>query len=337
MKSFDQLTWRGQARRLRGLAARALAHYDLEVAEMRLLGWFTNLLFRIRTTSGTPYVLRICVPNWRTPTDLQAEIAWLLALDRDTDIGAPVPMATREGTYAVEERFDGVPGTRRCLLTTWIPGVTLGKHLSEENLRKMGILFARMHDHGARWTPPPGFTTLQKSEVLARGEPRELFSGNHDEAFSPHVREVWDRTRAVVEQAYARLYEDPSGLQVIHNDLWHDNIKLNRGRLRPLDFEDTLWGYPVQDIAMALQDLMSDVTADRYEPLQEAFQSGYESLRPWPEAYDSEIDTFRAGRLIWVANWVSRHQREHLAEHLGRTARLLEPFLETGRLRKVDS
>ena len=36
------------------------------------------------------------------------------------------------------------------------------------------------------------------------------------------------------------------------------------GHLYPVDFEDTLWGYPVQDIAMAMQDLMSDVTSRSY-------------------------------------------------------------------------
>ena len=39
-------------------------------------------------------------------------------------------------------------------------------------------------------------------------------------------------------------------LRVIHCDLWHENVKLHRGRLRPFDFEDTVWGYRLHDLAM---------------------------------------------------------------------------------------
>ena len=85
---------------------------------------------------------------------------------------------------------------------------------------------------------------------------------------------------------------------------------------------------------MALQDLMSDVEADDFKPLQAALRAGYESLRPWPESYPNQIDVFRAGRILWVANYVARFQRQYLQEHLDRLAPQLECFLETGLVRK---
>ena len=81
-----------------------------------------------------------------------------------------------------------------------------------------------------------------------------------------------------------------------------------------------------------------DVPADRFEPLVAAFRNGYETLLPWPESSTrrglNQMDTFRAGRCLWVANYVAGHQREHLAGHLRWLAPLLEKFLETGKLRK---
>jgi Ser/Thr protein kinase RdoA (MazF antagonist) len=130
------------------------------------------------------------------------------------------------------------------------------------------------------------------------------------------------------------LYADPAGLRVIHNDLWHGNIKVHQGRLHPLDFEDTIWGYPVQDIAMALQDLMVDVERDAYAPLQIAFRRGYESVCSWPERYESQIDTFRAGRMLWVANYVARFERNYLTEHVEWLAEQFGRFLATGVIRK---
>ena len=331
---FESLTHRGSVRRMRALAWNALAHYEVQVTGLHYLGWFTNLMFRVETANGQRLVLRICTPNWRTDEDRQAEVAWLLALAGNPEIHAPVPLPARNGACIVEADAPGVPGTRQCLLMSWIPGANLGKHLNEVNLKKMGVLFARMHTQSASWTPPAGFTTRKMERVLARGEPEALFAPAAQESFTPHTRRVWEQAQEIVGHAYTKLYSQADRLQVIHHDLWHDNIKLDRGRLYPLDFEDTVWGYPVQDIAMAMQDLMQDVPPERYEPLLEAFRRGYESLQPWPEAYEGEMDIFRIGRMLWVANYVAHRQTQYLQDHLERNSLLLEAFLTTGKLRK---
>ena len=106
MKPFEELTRRGKARRLREVALHALDQYDLEVTDVRLLGMYTNALFRVRAADGrgvdASYVLRVCAPGWRTLTDLRSEAMWLQALDRDTDIGAPAPVDEETATKAAE-------------------------------------------------------------------------------------------------------------------------------------------------------------------------------------------------------------------------------------------
>jgi Ser/Thr protein kinase RdoA (MazF antagonist) len=333
MKPFHQLTRRGKARRRRRLAIHALQQYDLDVAKVQLVGAYTNTNYRVRTTDHHTHLLRVCTPGWRTLTDLQSEAIWLQALHRDTDIGAPVPLPARNGDLVVRAGAPGVPDPHHCTITSWIPGPLLGTRLTESNLSRMGILFAQLHETTAGFVPPPGFTRRRMDNIYARGEEDVLFTEPCRDAFTPRTRDILDRTASRVRAAFADRYADPAGLRVIHNDLHHDNIKVDRGRLRPLDFEDTIWGYPVQDIAMALQDLMTDVPPDAYEPLQDAFRAGYERIRPWPETCTGQIDTFRAGRLIWVANYVARHQRQYLQKHLAWTSRLLEPYLETGILR----
>jgi Ser/Thr protein kinase RdoA (MazF antagonist) len=335
MKPFAELTTRGQARRLRRLALNALGQYDLDCADVRLLGVYTNTLFRVRTTRGPSYVLRVCTAGWRTATDLRSEAMWLQALHRDTDIGAPVPMPARDGEFVVETSVEGVPGSRHCLLMSWIPGPLLASRLTVDNMIEMGDLFARLHEHGSHYLPPRGFTRRRMDSIYARGEEDVLLGETCREAFTPRTLDIVERTVALVQEAFASLYADPDGLQVIHNDLHHENIKIDRGRLRPFDFEDTIWGYPVQDIAMALQDLMMAVAPDAFEPLQHAFRAGYERRRAWPAQDGRQIDTFRAGRLLWVANYVARFERQYLQAHIDWTAQLLERFLETGQVRKA--
>jgi hypothetical protein len=69
MNPFDLLTLRGQAGRLRRLALEAFEQYDLPVTDVRLVWMFTNTLFRVFTSGGTSYLLRVCAPGWRTGED----------------------------------------------------------------------------------------------------------------------------------------------------------------------------------------------------------------------------------------------------------------------------
>ena len=80
---------------------------------------------------------------------------------------------------------------------------------------------------------------------------------------------------------------------------------------------------------------MNTVGPEAFAPLYRAFRQGYESLAPWPEQYAGEIDTFRAGRVLWVTNYVARYERPHLRQHIDWLAPYLERFLATGELGKV--
>jgi Ser/Thr protein kinase RdoA (MazF antagonist) len=334
-KPLQSLTVRGQARRLRKLAIHALEQYELQVSSIHLLGWPTNLLFRVRTHQGESYVLRICAPGWRTETDIRSETMWLQAISQETDIVAPRPVPAHNGEMVIEAPLPGIPKYGRCVLMTWIPGTPLEKQLTEANLYKMGVLFARLHGYATHFSPPPGFTRRKMDRILARDEDDVLYQGGRLAYLSPHEQEILEETKARVDEAFKRLYADPADMRVIHNDLWHGNIKIYRGHLYPVDFEDTIWGYPIQDIAMAMQDLMSDVSAEAYEPLLVAFRGGYETLLPWPEAYAGQMDTFRAGRILWVANYVAGHQSQYLNQHMARLTPQLERFLQTGLVRKT--
>jgi len=313
----------------------ALTHFGVEPTQIKLVGTFTNILYRARATDGTPYALRICSPAWRTPEDTRSEVMWLQALADEPDIPAPVPVLTLAGEPYALASGDGIPEPRRCTLTSWLPGTPLGRRLTPENLVKMGALFARLHRHGAAFSPPIGFTTRRMASYIARDEADVLFSDACLAAMDAHTRDVLLGTRDIVLKAFEDLYADPTDLRVIHNDLWHDNIKVYRGRLYPLDFEDTVWGYPVQDLAMALQDLITDVAPGLYEPYARALREGYQAIAAWPEAYSGQIDQFRAGRILWVANYVATFQEQHIDEHLTRLTPQLERFLDTGEIRKA--
>ena len=116
---------------------------------------------------------------------------------------------------------------------------------------------------------------------------------------------------------------------MIHCDLWHDNIKLYRGKLYPFDFEDTIWGYRTHDIAMAMLDLLETVGEESYQQLLTAFQNGYEAHLTWPE---DPIESFQIGRILWKLNWIARFQPEYLMRSLESTMPIFEIYEQTGML-----
>ena len=168
--------------------------------------------------------------------------------------------------------------------------------------------------------------------IYARGEPDVLFEPDSPAPLPPDSRPVFERVRDRVEAAFAGLYADPRGRRVIHNDLHQENVKVARGRLRPLDFEDVIWGYPIQDIAMTFADLLvyTGLSPAEYWALRAAFERGYRSQAPWPATAPAEIDTFIAGRQLWRANWVARFEPAHAGRFTTRLAGRFAGFLDSG-------
>ncbi len=326
MKPTNELTHLGKIRRQRAYARQALAQYPIEVRRADLIGTDTNLIYRITTPDGARYILRLAFPGWRTAENAESDALWLDALARDTDIPVPRLLRTHAGD-AIYHFTDADGNARRAVLMTYLPGTLLGKRLTAPNLFKMGELFAKLHQHGKTWQPPAGFAPQIFDRYMSRGEPDALFADAQRDAFTDHQWDVITRMRARVETAYTAL--DPADLRVIHCDLWHDNIKVYRGELAPFDFEDTIWGYRIHDLAMALLDLAEDAGVARYDELLPVFRAGYESRLPWP---DGDLGVFQMGRVLWRLNWIARFWRKGLAGAVAFDTALFERFEQTGTL-----
>ena len=282
-------------------------------------------------------MLRLASPGWRTFEDLRSEAMWLEALHRETSIRSPVVVPARTGELVLPLSSPGVQYVRNATLMSRLPGRLLRYHLNDDNLEKMGALFAELHHHGKSWVPPEGFTSRRFEHWLSRGEANLIVGDGPSSAGSPdseegvqlpsNVRRMLERMNMLVEKAYVDV--DRSDLRVIHCDLWHDNIKLYRGELHPFDFEDTVWGFRAHDIAMAMLDLLETVGDERYPALLSAFRRGYEAHLAWPE---DPIEPFQVGRLLWKINWVADNKPEWLASTAEGHIPIFEYFERSGKV-----
>jgi Ser/Thr protein kinase RdoA (MazF antagonist) len=318
------------------MALVALEHYDLEVARVRLLTNVTNGIFRVDTADGEKHVLRISDPlGCHGLEEIRSEMMWLHALGRDTDLGVPKPLPTAEGALVTTVKVVGVPEERPCAIFSWVPGRNLSDRFSSENMSKLGELAAQLHDHAATFKPPEGFWVRTRDQVFPFAdpgfpyvEPVVLFDDAYLERVLPHRRALYEEAMGRIQEAHDDLYAGKEGPRVIHNDLHQWNVKMYRGKAYALDFENLIWGYPVQDVATTLFYVQWH---QRRKELEEAYRQGYTRHREWPEQYPGQIETLIAGHGVMLVNYLVHSnipEDEHYAEEFGaRTEACLRTFL----------
>jgi Ser/Thr protein kinase RdoA (MazF antagonist) len=297
----------------------------------------TNCIFRIGAQDGAKYILRITDPmGAHSKEEILSEMTWLAALRHDANLGVPEPILTKKGSMVTTIMLDGVPEPRHCAVFSWLPGVDLAERLSPKNLFALGELAAMLHHHARHFKPPDNFRVRKLDKVFPYAnpgfqhvEPIVLFDEGHRNHFPKDRLDIFRLAKERVQDALDRLYADPSEMRVTHNDLHQWNVKVYRGKLFVLDFEDLAWGYPVQDIATTLFYLRG---YDQQEQLFSAFKSGYTSIRAWPETYPGEIEHYMAGRSIMLANYLlcskNPEDQSMVPDYLARVEGRLVAFLD---------
>jgi Ser/Thr protein kinase RdoA (MazF antagonist) len=295
----DEAGERGRESDLGALARTALASYPLGVRRIELLADYTNTLFRVESGAGAAFVIRVGIagPVAHPEAVIRSEMMWLEALDRETDLVVPRPLRTRDGELLVSASTPRA-GPRNCVVTSFLPGRLLAHRLDGAGMRSLGVFAARLHEHGAAMKPPPGFSIPAYDSALPYGRPAALFAGEHRDLAPPGLPDRCEEMRDLVEQAIGRLAgRQPA--RVIHGDLYPWNALVSEGAIGVVDFEELLWGWPVQDIAGTFFTLWE---RPDFPALGDAFRDGYASIAGWPVEEPDEIPTFMAGRALILAN-----------------------------------
>jgi Ser/Thr protein kinase RdoA (MazF antagonist) len=162
MKPYNELTKRGQLRRMRQLAIQALKPYELQVKWVKFLTIETNTMFKVLSEEDERFVLRIYSDGESTLSENQTEMFWLDALKRDTDLRISEPVPRQDGEYITIVQVPGVPGEKRCVLFKWVPGRPLEQYLNPGNYFKLGETMAMLHNHAETLMPLPPFIQPKK-------------------------------------------------------------------------------------------------------------------------------------------------------------------------------
>ncbi len=328
VRAFASLSRRGQLGRLRRVGQEALASYGLVGAKLTLLRYEHNTTFRVGAQGG-PYVLRINRPRVHTPDAIRSEMAWLVALRRDTDLGVPEPVAARNGSLVVVVSNPGVPEPHACVVLRWLDGRFVDQRLAPVHLSQVGALEGRLQLHAASWTPPSGFLrprvdTLTNAGKAASLAPSAAVAGGGDhptredgdrslqlveELVSAEAAAQLARALAVVWSTTRKLAEAPGAFDLIHGDLHYENVLFHRGEAHAIDFDDCGWGFHLYDLAVTLSELGG---RPRYDRLRHALLEAYAQQRPLPEDYATHLESLFVLRRLQLLMWILE-SREHAA------------------------
>ncbi len=310
MKPLHDLTTIGRGRRLRPIVEALLAEYGVVASKLKQITEASNTIFKVTDARRKQYVLRIAAPkSCHGPDEMRSEVAWLQALAEETDIGCPAPVVRLDGGYITELSAPEEDVKLSSSLFRWVPGRMLDEVLTLENVSRQGMLMARLHQHAGSFSPPAGFRIRTYDTVFpyaapgyAGIEPLVLFDEGPAAPLGAGRRAVFENAYDRVAGEFEGLMQSGERLRVIHNDLHVWNVKVTRSGIFALDFEDMMWGFPIQDIATTLYYYR---WRDDYEELLGAFRSGYEGVREWPQSHRGQIDVLIMGRALLLANFIA--------------------------------
>lgn len=279
----------------RALAGRALSHYALDWRHYRFYDDEHHLLF-IAYGLTDKFMLKIS----HEPPALTREIyRWAAQLP-----GLLQATPTRQGELGVELQGDQTEHSAAfCTLFPWLEGRLLRDCLSLPNLRRWGALMAQMHRRSRALQDPADAreqSALRAWDRVYYWEPcqldQERLSGLLSRAQQRHFQQMEERVAETLQD----LWSKGEPLR-IHGDLHPGNVKVHQQKLTAFDFDDAMWGYEIQDLAIALTYIRLH---PRYPELLKAFRAGYTQHGPWPETQAHQLEVLCMGRLLWMANAV---------------------------------
>jgi Ser/Thr protein kinase RdoA (MazF antagonist) len=325
---FAALTTRQQVNKLRAVALEALRAYPLEVERLSLLSHGFNTIFRVDDARGQKFALRLNVNSRRTLENVRAELAWLEALQRETDLRVPVVVPTGDGNLLQSLEHENAPRTLLSSLFEWIPGPNIGDNLSDAVVEELGTLTAKLHAHASSFKLPDD-CELPTTKSIFYDMPHHLFEMAHEHLPDSRLKVFQrgaDATQAISDAAWAR-----QAPRVIHTDLHQWNLKRYRNQLKVFDFDDTAIGQPVQDVATSLYYLRGEKNDEGFRV---ALERGYSRIAPWPAANEYELEALLAARGLLLANDVISNLNPEIVEiipsFLEKTENRMRNFLEKG-------
>jgi Ser/Thr protein kinase RdoA (MazF antagonist) len=333
LQPFATLDYNGQLERLTDAARSVLPHYGLDDARVQPELYVNNAVFRVETSNGKRYALRLHRNGYNRINWIHSELDWLYAIHQETPLCAPVPAASGEGKWLTMAQVEGLDEAVVCTLLAWIDGQPIQWNtIQAEQVRQAGAYLAQLHNFSMRFMPPPDFARPRLDWEGLFGEDSPYNPGEGAAIFTPEQREIFAQVEARVGKVMNTLGQTPATFGLIHADFIVKNFLFDGDTLCAIDFDDCGWGYYLYDLAPLLTQMKGE---PNYAAIADAYWEGYTGVRPLSNQDRSYLEVFIAARHLASCRWIAGNLhnpniRERAADVIAARTIELRRFLETG-------
>jgi Ser/Thr protein kinase RdoA (MazF antagonist) len=287
------------------VAARALSEYDLSPdSTLHLLNLSENATYAVEDPgTGTRSILRVHRRDYHRRHEIESELDWLDALQRDDAVTVPTVLPARDGRRVVTVDHDGTP--RHVVHFEMVAGTEPNEEsLTVADFDTLGEITAILHDHSATWARPRGFGRFSWDWEHSLGDrPRW---GRWQDAIGVGAGEfdVLDRARQLLQQ---RLSDYGTGRDVfglIHADLRLANLLVDGDAITVIDFDDCGFGWHFYDFGTSVSFFEDDPAVPEW---QDAWAAGYRRRRPLPATDEAMLPSFVLLRRLLLLAWMGTH------------------------------
>jgi Ser/Thr protein kinase RdoA (MazF antagonist) len=306
---------------LESFSFQILSRYPIDVKSAVSINYEYNATLKIETNAGQFFALRINTNSPRTPENLKAEIAWVRHLAADGRVKVPQPIQNLQGEFHTSILHEISGRIFHCVLYSWIEGNELEDEPTEEQLIALGAAMATMHLIAPRFTLPADASLPTFDDALWWTED---FLLSKKSALDADAKSLISQALSAIKVGVDKLYAGSKPI-LIHADMHGGNVLWHKGSLSVIDFDDSGFGLPLQDLATALYYLDT--------PEQDAaFRHGYESIAPIPQCSEKEMKMLFLQRRIILLNYLyetsNLEHRSLIPKYQEETLRRVRAYLD---------
>jgi len=315
------------------IAQVALTNYDILDAQLTFIGQSQNTTFRVDAPTGDRFLLRLhtgietagdrSTDLGREPQVIESELLWLNAIAHDTNVIVPQPVQNRFGEWVTSFTRTETGMKIPCSLLRWVDGNHLSGEPTPLQIKQLGMLMARLHQHSSSWSLPSSFSRPIHDVEQIKLAVSQLGILVQNKIISVDHYQLFQTAAAQVQTFMAELQQNHITWGLIHADLHQGNYLFYGEEVCPIDFSRCGFGFYLYDIGQAVGDIDASLRSHFFE--------GYTCVRSLPNHYQSIVEAFFVGATVenfaflssnpdeyeWLSRAVPYVVENHLCSYLG--------------------
>lgn len=305
---MEQSWENADAQGMQRLAGQILSYYtDIFGADCipEPLYFSENRTYLVRGADGVPRaVLRLSHPHYHTREELEAELVWLHRLRQDTPLVVREPVAAKDG-FCIHEAYDTDGAVYYGTVFSYLTGITLEQIAGEKQepwFERIGEVTAALHTHVRGWSGSRALRRFRWDYENTLGERAIWGDWRRTPGLTSADRVVLERAYGMIGCRLAGYGMTEENYGLIHSDLRGANLLTENGTLKLLDFDDSGYGWYMQDLAGSLSFRETEPDVPR---LIEAWLAGYGRKARLDRKDLDMIPTFIMMRRMQLTAWVA--------------------------------